>query len=218
MLSAGVPSNIGFQPAVNTRQKSVRGDFRRAALNLAAITSVLLSLAVLAIWLAAQQQLLVYPVTWSGDLWELRASGAWLEWSNGPQVSSAARAYQVVKAAHQSKLLEEPAVSAAVSGTAWRSAERAAFDKLKRDLVEDEPKLAALSLKLRLPEQHSFSFPSLILVALLPAALWLATRWYRKQMEHSRLRERHCRWCGYDIHETPYRCPECGKPVSTWAN
>jgi hypothetical protein len=181
---------------------------RRRALNFAAILSVVLCVALLAIWLGVQKHPYVRPFEWSGRQWELRAARDGVELTDNPQVVSDNRIYRGMTASHQADLQNVQLLLPTLSGSPTITA-------LWHKYEEDEDKVKAFSLKIRLSERHSASFPALMVMSLLPAAVWVVSRW---RAEQARAKAGHCRVCGYDIRATPYRCPECGKSVSTWGN
>ena len=51
-------------------------------------------------------------------------------------------------------------------------------------------------------------YPAFLLA--IPPSIWLALTLRRRR----RLRAGLCRNCGYDLRETPGRCPECGTDVA----
>jgi len=58
----------------------------------------------------------------------------------------------------------------------------------------------------------------LIISALVPPLLWSAVRWRRVREHRRRVRLGLCLACGYDLRESPEKCPECGAvPVESGA-
>jgi hypothetical protein len=65
-----------------------------------------------------------------------------------------------------------------------------------------------LPLKLNYVTAPVWSLP--VILAFAPCS-WLATAGRRRWRSHRRLRTGLCIRCGYDLRETPTRCPECGE-------
>ena len=146
----------------------------------AAVSSVVLCVALLGTWLGVLKHPSTSPFKWSGSHWELRVSREGVEVNDASQVAFENRTYQEMTAAHK-KLLASLQSRTPPPIALWDQYE------------EDDEKLKELSLKLRpLPERHLVSFPTLMVLALVPAAYWTLSRWRAARAVPAG----HCRVCG----------------------
>jgi hypothetical protein len=190
----------------------------RRALNVAAVLSLVLCLATLATWLVIRKRPVVRPFTWGGRQWELRVVGDRIEMTDNPQVVLDKQAYQRINLEYLADLqtLNRMNRYGGYVHARTGSPEATAFLTIQQKVADDREKVNSSSLKVHLPDRRFIRFPTLMAVALLPAVFLLIAWVHRAQTARARAMAGHCRACGYDLHGTPYCCPECGKPVSTW--
>jgi hypothetical protein len=186
---------------------------KRRLLNLLTVLSLLLCVAVVALWVLSyvssrqwvagshpgikwevssargwltvdRNHILFWPSFRNGNLWSMRAEGRY-----SPGHENAAGIYL-----HRDEGLVRPRLPG----------------------EERPPLLPALERKL--PKQTWYyqskvgvAYRLLFLVTLLPPAIWLweRRRWVRRRRIEAGL----CRGCGYDLRATPGRCPECGHVI-----
>jgi hypothetical protein len=141
---------------------------RRRALNIAALSSLILFLGVAAAKLAVGKRPILRELDGRGQRWELLVTDQAITLRNDPQLRLERTSY------------------------------------------------AAMMARLHPPEWYGVHFSTLLELTLLLPAVWGVVAW-RDRRARARRWNGHCRGCGYDVRSSPYRCPECGKPVSTWS-
>jgi hypothetical protein len=198
----------------------------RRRLNLLTALSLLLCVAVVALWLRgywAKETLVRFRH--GGAEWELATSGSYLVISNAPELAAEAERWHQTRRdlwalydhrkreyeahwerARWPEYAETPRTPA--SEAFWRERDRLKLEEAKADAIHSNH--FAKPLTQTAPVEHAVPLFALAAASAVPSLPSLMLR-IRHERSRRRLSRGICPNCDYDLRATPDRCPECGE-------
>jgi hypothetical protein len=194
---------------------------KRRLLNFLTALSLLLCVAVVALWVRSYVTTDAYPFMRDGEKWEVTSFRGRLWVSNRPQVEEVSRQYELAMKRHFEQIRPIHAESDRIAAERDRAMDRLARSPGDYEALEEydeaEAAWAAQLKRLRPPGaprprlvSHSVSLIVLALGWALLPSVWLVPQAMNRRRVLKRLAFGLCWRCGYDVRTTPGRCPECG--------
>ena len=189
----------------------------RRLITIASAISLLLCVAVSALWARGYWHRDACSFHYRGEHWELVSQRGRIRADNQPERDDQIRQYDEdvrlwVEKTHKLDSAHDQAVRALdhpdANDPRHRKAWRRAYDTLIEldQSFNSEPRPTAVSQYVAHSGPDSIA---LIVTAMLPL-VWLAQRFRLRSSDRGGL----CTACGYDLRASKHRCPECGTPIS----
>jgi hypothetical protein len=182
--------------------------------NLAVLLSVLLGIAVVALWGRGRTAPLIYEFGGRERRWDLRLWNGRLSVTNTPQVVRDWRAYQAAydefTRQRRDLALRHGELVAQLADAEFGSPRWESLRVAQKQYVDENFRLVAPPRNIRARHDVTVRCRTLVLAAVVLPGVWLLAYWRRVHAARRLVRVGLCRRCGYDLRATPERCPECG--------
>ena len=192
--------------------------FRRLFTIVSAL-SLLLCVAAAVLWVRSHRARAAVQFRSGGALWEVASERGRLRLNNAPQcrlelqraVEERRRLYdECLRLSQENSALRKRLQDASADERPAVQAEMARLKVLQLANGKARGNLPAKPASVTPPVDRSAPHAAATAAAGLPLLLWLVGVAHRRARRRRRQENRLCTGCGYDLRESPQRCPECG--------